>query len=84
MEPLFSVRQDITSRAACKYSISSMVSLYVSTSGLVPACKHNINSMVSLYMLVLVAWFLLLQIIIIISMVSLLLELGSCSFQECN
>ena len=33
---LFNIRQDVTSRAAYKYYIDSMVSLYVSTSGLVP------------------------------------------------
>ena len=45
---LFNIRQDATSRAAYKCNIRSMVSLYVSTSGLVPAYKYNMNSMVSL------------------------------------
>ena len=46
---LFNIRQDVTSRAAYKYDTNSMVSLYVSTSGLVPAYEYNINSMVRLY-----------------------------------
>ena len=46
---------------AYKYNMSSMVSLNVSTNGLVPAYKYNISSMVP-YMLVLVAWFLRINI----------------------
>ena len=46
---LFNICQDVTSRAAYKYNINSMISFYVSTSGVVPAYRYNINSMVSLY-----------------------------------
>ena len=62
--------QNVTSRAPSKYNINSMVSLYVSTGGLAPAYKYNIYQWFP-YMLVLVAWFLLVNIVHINSMVSL-------------
>ena len=59
-----------------------MVSLDVSTSGLVPADKHKINSMVSVY--VSTSGLVPAYKYNMNSMVSLLLQLQSLSLQECN
>ena len=52
-----------TSRTPSKYSINAMIFLCISTSGLVLVEKEIYYKFNSPYMLVLVAWFLLLNII---------------------